>query len=204
MKVPSGKGRRVVKFDPGTGEVKKIYKELHFMAMDLDITNSAAYYKIKSQKPYLDYRYMYEEDFIKLYPIPAERAGLIKSEPEPEPDEIVIKPDNKKAEYEGAKEDMKKNENKKAEAADSIENTCPEKSTSKPFAANHNTNDTGGITGWDSLVKIFGPEWMRAYANIEAFIYSSEANQSVNFAEYMRKAAWYSTKAADLEESING
>ena len=63
---------------------------------------------------------------------------------------------------------------------------------------------TGDIECWDAMVAAFGEEWMMHYANVAAFKYNWRAKHKGNFAEDMRKAAWYNTRAAELKEKLNG
>ena len=62
----------------------------------------------------------------------------------------------------------------------------------------------GDIECWDAMVAAFGEEWMMHYANVAAFKYNWRAKHKGKFAEDMRKAAWYNTRAAELKEKMNG
>ncbi len=188
VRVPSGQqAKPIVKIDASDGKILKRYKQLNEMARDLELPNSTAYYKIKSQRPYLGALYMYYEEWEKRFPMLSGKDDPELAVTEPQPQSRLQQMIDEQA------------------RADAIERA--DKQTSEPTAdmVNHPPHYcTGDIECWDSMVSAFGPEWMRAYATVTAFKYIWRAKHKGRFAEDMKKAAWYEAKAAEMEGNLNG
>ena len=178
----------VIRFVADSGEIVKVYDNIKAMADIEEISLETAFYRTsKKSDPIYGEKFMFDNDYIKLFP----KSDYAKN------------PEKVKELYKMAKEKetAKKPGRKKKEVT---EQNAPK---TKPAAdmVNHPSHYcTGDIECWDAMVSAFGAEWMRAYANISAFKYNWRAKHKGKFAEDMRKAAWYNTKAAELEETING
>ena len=172
--------------------IVKVYENIGVMAKRQDISLATALYKVQpTTEPAGGYKFWFEDQYIERHP--DNGAALEKAK-----EDMIMA---------GAKSEKNTKKTKKVEMETKKEPVVTEAPKTKPDAdmVNHPHHYCNGdIECWDAMLSTFGAEWMRAYANISAFKYNWRAKHKGKFAEDMRKAAWYNTRAAELEEKING
>lgn len=208
--------------------IVKVYENIGVMAKRQDISLATALYKVQpTTEPAGGYKFWFEDQYIERHPDngaalnKAKKNMIISTEDQPRKSKrAVTKPkeetmaDNELepdatpvTESKKEKRKMKKVVPTEVEMEAKKEPVVTEAPKTKPDAdmVNHPHHYCNGdIECWDAMLSTFGAEWMRAYANISAFKYNWRAKHKGKFAEDMRKAAWYNTRAAELEEKING
>lgn len=210
----------VIRFVEDTGNIIRVYDNIKAMADIEEISLQTAFYRTsKKAEPIYGERFMFENDYIKLFP----KSDYAKN---PEKVKELFKMAKAKVSEKSSATEMellnqpatepakkKPGRKKKSEPANEIsvsseiseEKNEPPKTQPDADMVNHPSHYcTGEVECWDAMMSAFGAEWMKAYANISAFKYAWRAKHKGKFAEDMRKAAWYNTKAAELEETING
>ena len=202
--------------------IVKTYENIGVMAKRQDISLATALYKVKpTTESVSGYKFWFEDQYLERNP--DKGAALQKAKEDmimagTKSEKITKKNKEDKAvdnkleldatpatEPKRGKRKMKKVVPTEVEMETKKEPVATEAPKTKPDAdiVNHPSHYcTGDIECWDAMVSAFGAEWMRAYANISAFKYNWRAKHKGKFAEDMRKAAWYNTKAAELEERI--
>lgn len=205
--------------------IVRVYENMGVMAKHQDISLATAYQRVRpTTKPMDGYKFWFEDQYLERHP--DNGAALEKAKE----DMIVAMDKSNKNIKETKKEDkavdnelelaavpatepkkekrkMKKVVPTELEMENKEEPSKPEPPKAKPVAdmVNHPSHYcTGDIECWDAMVAAFGEEWMMHYANVAAFKYNWRAKHKGNFAEDMRKAAWYNTRAAELKEKMNG
>jgi hypothetical protein len=209
-------------------EIVKVYENMGVMAKHEDISLATAYHRVKpTTEPMHGIKFWFEDKFLERYPdsgaaLKKAKKNMIVSTEEQlrKSKRTVAKPkENTMADNEleldatpatepkKEKRKMRKVVPTEVEMETKKEPVVTETPKAKPVAdmVNHPSHYcTGDIECWDAMMAAFGEEWMMHYANVAAFKYNWRAKHKGNFAEDMRKAAWYNTRAAELKEKLNG
>lgn len=203
--------------------IVRVYENIGVMAKRQDISLATALYKVQPMTESVSgYKFWFEDQYLERHP--DNGAALKKAKEDMIMAVAKIEKNTKKTkkvekavdneldatpatEPKKGKHKMKKVVPTEVEMETKKEPVVTEAPKTKPDAdmVNHPHHYCNGdIECWDAMLSTFGAEWMRAYANISAFKYNWRAKHKGKFAEDMRKAAWYNTRAAELEEKING
>jgi len=203
--------------------IVRVYENIGVMAKRQDISLATALYKVQPMTESVSgYKFWFEDQYLERHP--DNGAALKKAKEDMIMAVAKIEKNTKKTkkvekavdneldatpatEPKKGKRKMKKVVPTEAEMETKKEPVVTEAPKTKPDAdmVNHPAHYCNGdIECWDAMMSTFGAEWMRAYANVSAFKYNWRAKHKGKFAEDMRKAAWYNTRAAELEEKING
>ena len=203
--------------------IVRVYENMGVMAKHQDISLATAYQRVRpTTKPMDGYKFWFEDQYLERHPdngaaVNKAKENMIMAMDKNNKNIKEIKKEDKSIDNElemdaapatepkKGKRKMKKVVPTEVEMETKKEPVATEAPKTKPDAdiVNHPSHYcTGDIECWDAMVSAFGAEWMRAYANISAFKYNWRAKHKGKFAEDMRKAAWYNTKAAELEERI--
>lgn len=203
--------------------IVRVYENIGVMAKRQDISLATALYKVQPMTESVSgYKFWFEDQYLERHP--DNGAALKKAKEDMIMAVAKIEKNTKKTkkvekavdneldatpatESKKGKRKMKKVVPTEVEMETKKEPVATEAPKTKPDAdmVNHPAHYCNGdIECWDAMLSTFGAEWMRAYANVSAFKYNWRAKHKGKFAEDMRKAAWYNTRAAELEEKING
>ena len=203
--------------------IVRVYENIGVMAKRQDISLATALYKVQPMTESVSgYKFWFEDQYLERHP--DNGAALKKAKEDMIMAVAKIEKNTKKTkkvekavdneldatpatEPKKGKRKMKKVVPTEVEMETKKEPVVTEAPKTKPDAdmVNHPSHYCNGdIECWDAMLSTFGAEWMRAYANVSAFKYNWRAKHKGKFAEDMRKAAWYNTRAAELEEKING
>ena len=203
--------------------IVRVYENIGVMAKRQDISLATALYKVQPMTESVSgYKFWFEDQYLERHP--DNGAALKKAKEDMIMAVAKIEKNTKKTkkvekavdneldatpatEPKKGKRKMKKVVPTEVEMETKKEPVATEAPKTKPDAdmVNHPAHYCNGdIECWDAMMSTFGAEWMRAYANVSAFKYNWRAKHKGKFAEDMRKAAWYNTRAAELEEKING
>ena len=199
-------------------KIIRCYENMGVMAKYEEISLATAYQRVKTTTaPMNGIKFWFEDNFLDKYPDSGAAlqkakedmimAGTKKNKEDKAVNNELELDATPATEPKRGKRKMKKVVPTEVEMETKKEPVATEAPKTQPDAdmVNHPSHYcTGDIECWDAMVSAFGAEWMKAYANISAFKYNWRAKHKGKFAEDMRKAAWYNTRAAELEEKING
>ncbi|MCR5177209.1 MAG: DUF3310 domain-containing protein [Anaerovibrio sp.] len=201
----------------------KVYENIGVMAKRQDISLATALYKVQpTTESVSGYKFWFEDQYLERHPddgaaLKKAKEDMIMADAKSEKNTKKTKKTEKAVDNEldatpttepkKGKRKMKKVVPTEVKMETKKEPVVTEAPKTKPNAdmVNHPAHYCNGdIECWDAMMAAFGEEWMMHYANVAAFKYNWRAKHKGKFAEDMRKAAWYNTRAAELEEKING
>lgn len=221
----------VIRFVADSGEIVKVYDNIKAMADIEEISLETAFSRTsKKSDPIYGEKFMFENDYIKLFPKSdyaknpekvkelykmakakvSEKSSATEMEllNQPATEPAKKKPGRKKKEVpeqnapktKPAADIEDKSYRKKPPILEETVDNHPEFCEEAKDIVNKNS---ANVDCWDAMMSSLGPVWMEVYAHAEALKYILLAKQEQykgRSAEYMRKAAEYCTKAAELEE----